>query len=909
MSATLFGIATLCKYSSDFLKLRKDRKSSEKNESIRDYIEACRRRDHAEGLDRLNTLGQQLTGFEQLLSALWDLTDEQGRQLLEAIETGNLSVLAAIDLKDAMTHAKLDQIIHLLGVEPRRLFSADPTSWRDIQVRQFEARYLDVAVKEFARLEMLGVPGTRDFYQDLDVAYVNLELMSTEAGDVGRTGRAHDVLSSYRQLSVRGPAGSGKTTLLRWIALKCAMAASDRNNPWHGGVPFFVPLRKLKGTDRGKPEMRRLHEYAFDAGLLEDPPNGWLRTVFDEGRAVLLLDGLDEMPRGARKNFWKWLDRLLYQHPSNRVFVTSRPLSSADEEESLEWRPPVGFSHCELRDLSAEDRVIFIQKWHEAVKVVLRDSLTWAKLDKSRDELLSKLEDRAYARVRDLCKNPLTAGLICALYWRELKLPESRRELYETSCNLLMLIRDEFREIKVDDPFAGVRKADRVYLAEALAWEMMQNARADEGQNIEVRERDAILWLKNYLPNCENATLRKAHPRQVLNFLIQRSGVLRVPSKGFIDFHHRSFQEYLAACAAAVLNQVVNLARKADDDQWRETIILAANTHEGGVTFGRALIRELLEAAKGEADKNKERVRIALAAACLENSEKPPADLRAEVESRLRKMIPPHSIPEGEAVAIGGEAVLKYFEFRKLRAKDRSSIKVLAACAAALSGIGTASARQMLLDPDMYGGVPRQRVWEQICKCPGVEPLDIPSVVTRICAPNPPRVIRHLDNFFREKITRLDSLGARTELTELKAYGWHGVSDASPLSRLINLRELVLVEFSQLSDVSFVRPLTKLTNLTFSACERLSDIGPVAQLTDLVELNLAACIKVSDLAPLRSLKKLTEIVLTECVEVTDLTPIEALDRLRLVIVMRCPQLQSNPVLRRLSERGVEVRGP
>src|SRR5438874_1038638 len=119
MSATLLAIATICKYSSDFLKLRKDRKNSEKSETIRDYMERAR--------------------------------------------------------------------------------------------------------KEFGRLEMLGVPGTREFHQDLDIAYVKLEL-EADVGSAGKQSvRAEDVFACFRQLTISGPAGSGKTTLLRWVALKCAL--------------------------------------------------------------------------------------------------------------------------------------------------------------------------------------------------------------------------------------------------------------------------------------------------------------------------------------------------------------------------------------------------------------------------------------------------------------------------------------------------------------------------------------------------------------------------------------------------------------------------------------------------------------------------------------------------------------
>ena len=864
-------------------------------------MNSVRRRDHAEGIERLNLLGEKLSGFEQLLSTLWDLTDEQGNQLLSAIKDGNLSLLSAIKFEDEGMHAKLDQIIHLLGVEPRRLFPADPASWQDAKIRQFECGYLERSKKEFARLEMLGVPGTQDLHQELGIAYVNVQLATPADADSQQLDRAEHVLSRYRQLTIRGPAGSGKTTLLRWVALQCAVAAANQDGPpWHSGVPFFIPLRKLRGRDRGKPEEKRLHEYAFDAGLFEQAPNGWLTRVFEERRAVLLLDGLDEIPGVARTNLWKWLAKLLHQYPGIRAFVTLRPLSAADEDDSSEWQPPAGFTPVDLQDLTPEDLPVFIRKWHDAVKAVLTDPQTQVQLDRSQDKLLAQLKNESSARVRDLCKNPLMAALICALYWRELKLPETRRELYQTSCDLLMVIRDEFREIVPEKRFTGVKKSDRFYLVKCLAWEMMQNTRAHQGQNIEVREKDARMWLRNYLPNCEEEELRNAAPKQVLDFLVQRSGLLRVPSKGFIDFHHRSFQEYLAACAAAVLNQVGNLVSKAEDDQWRETIVLAANTHDGGVTFGRNLIEGLLKEAKKQTE-TRRRAFIALAAACLENSEKPPTSLRAEVESQLRRIIPPRSVAEGEAIAVGGEVILPYLSYEKLKGRDKKTQKVLVACAAAIARIGGESARRMLLDEKGYGGIDRPALLSQICNCGGIEPLDIPAFADKLTS------LVMLHDFYRQRTTRIGNVAARKDFTTLNLIGLDKVLDFSPLSKMTNLRCLLICECHAISDISFLTSLTNLNHLTLQDCDRLIDITPIRALTSLIELNLAGCPNLSDLSPLMSLANLQELVLSDSTGVRDLSPIATLTNLVRLIIVRCHQLGSDPQIRRLRERGVEVR--
>jgi hypothetical protein len=61
-------------------------------------------------------------------------------------------------------------------------------------------------------------------------------------------------------------------------------------------------------------------------------------------------------------------------------------------------------------------------------------------------------------------------------------------------------------------------------------------------------------------------------PSAVLDELLQRSGVLREPVPGRIDFVHRTVQEYLAAEQAADLGDMDILSRYAHRDTWRETV-------------------------------------------------------------------------------------------------------------------------------------------------------------------------------------------------------------------------------------------------------------------------------------------------------------------------------------------------
>jgi predicted NACHT family NTPase len=49
---------------------------------------------------------------------------------------------------------------------------------------------------------------------------------------------------------------------------------------------------------------------------------------------------------------------------------------------------------------------------------------------------------------------------------------------------------------------------------------------------------------------------------------MERSGLLREPAAGRVDFVHRTFQEYLAAKAAVDNDEIGQLVANAHDDQW-----------------------------------------------------------------------------------------------------------------------------------------------------------------------------------------------------------------------------------------------------------------------------------------------------------------------------------------------------
>jgi hypothetical protein len=83
---------------------------------------------------------------------------------------------------------------------------------------------------------------------------------------------------------------------------------------------------------------------------------------------------------------------------------------------------------------------------------------------------------------------------------------------------------------------------------------------------------------------------------RVLDLFLERSGMLREPVEGRLDFAHRTFQEFMAAHAAVLEGDIGVLAANATNSQWREVIILGAGIARPAER--EALLSELLSKAE-----------------------------------------------------------------------------------------------------------------------------------------------------------------------------------------------------------------------------------------------------------------------------------------------------------------------
>lgn len=515
----------------------------------------------------------------------------------------------------------------------------------------FEERYLSYVTERHSQLTVVGLDLSRPERArwPLDAAYLSLELAERpEDWPAGSeesnrpsvvVKRAEHALADCRRVLLRGLAGSGKTTLLQWLAVATARDELPAElADWRGRIPFILPLRTL--VRRGP--LPGPHDFLSAVGtpLAASQPEGWADAVLARGEALVLVDGIDEVPQEQRGATRDWLERLLAAYGDARFVVTTRP--SAVPEG---WLTSSRFTELSVRPMSTADIGVFVGRWHTAA---LHSAETDAERSQLNDlEAALQVTVRAQRDLAQLSSTPLMCALICALHRdRRGHLPHSRMELYEAALSMLLVRRDLERSIDVPE---GIQLTEHqsVQLLQRLAYWLIRN------RQTEMERTTTTALVDDALPAMQ-AVAEQGTADQVLTHLVGRSGLLRQPTMDTVDFVHRTFQDYLGAKAAIEAHDLPLLVNNAHDDQWEDVLRMAVAHARPAESAD--LLRRLVERGDAEGE-HRGRLHL-LAAASLQYATEIEPEVRRLVEQRARVLMPPRSSEEATTLAALGPGIL-----------------------------------------------------------------------------------------------------------------------------------------------------------------------------------------------------------------------------------------------------------
>ena len=458
--------------------------------------------------------------------------------------------------------------------------------------RDAKRRYLDYIITTHQNLPVAGFETNLRVPIPLEKVFVTLQARMTEI-DHARDGRreqlaemrefqldravtVQDALQfalnkNYDGVVILGQPGSGKTTLAKYFLLCFATGKAEKNLQLaHKLLPILLFLREIdpeKSCLENILAALQKHQLGLD--------DKFFLPYLQKGEAILLLDGLDEVPtEEKRQQVSQWIhDQVHKAYPRCPAIVTSR-FSGYRGGAVL----PGYYLRLEIQDYQSEQVKQFLENWLTAVEThVHEDSRYWRHEAKQKAEDLHRRIEETEA-LHELAVNPLMLQIIALVHRDRGTLPERRIELYKECTDVLLERWDKAKNLPV--PLSAA-EARQLLQPVALWMHSVENRR-------EVSKQEILDYLAPILPRLNN----QVNGEELLKSWQERSGIFKGEGDIYF-FHHLSFQEYLTAEAIRNNRQVEILVKNFDKAWWRETTLLAMGLTNPPIfaDFMKALLR------------------------------------------------------------------------------------------------------------------------------------------------------------------------------------------------------------------------------------------------------------------------------------------------------------------------------
>lgn len=338
---------------------------------------------------------------------------------------------------------------------------------------------------------------------------------------------ALSAIKDYPKLMVLGKPGAGKTTLLKSLAVECVQPETEL---FADLVPLFVTLRDF-AKKASETQSWKLLDYL--TWLLAEQWKGCDRAsaeqILMQGRSLVLLDGLDEVPPDD-------LERLLdavreFGYRVNRLVITCRTQS----QQYLD-----GFTDVEVADFTPQQVDRFVDNWFKIV-----DSGSEVSLAPQLKQQLRQTENKSIA---ELAVTPVLLNLICVVFKGQGNLPEKRFDLYDSAMRLLL---ERLKRSPIDKTLTFAAKEK--FLAELAFMLFQKNDYFPEQRTLEE-------FIESFFGYDRFAA------RKILEIFETETGLLIERSAGYWSFSHLTFHEYFIA------QKILNFNGKATDSEIKKLL-------------------------------------------------------------------------------------------------------------------------------------------------------------------------------------------------------------------------------------------------------------------------------------------------------------------------------------------------
>jgi internalin A len=446
----------------------------------------------------------------------------------------------------------------------------------------------------YAEIEFLGLPKLTDERSfRLEHIYVPLRLCRnwSERFNDQRTFHVPKALQTQRHLVVLGDPGSGKSTLVKVLTYAFGAADSNAYKSACGElIPIPIILRDHKIHQwRNYDDLLNDFISKLDNDIRNEITSEWLLERLGNGRAILLIDGLDEVGRPEERLRLRddIIFPLLRRSVSCPIVLTSRivgydevpfdfvPIPSSSKADEIyavqdsQWL----LNRCFVAPFDDNQISQFVTRWYQ-----LREASP-GKQREGVDSLLWALNQND--RVKRLAHNPQLLTLIALIHRVTANLPSGRVELYDKIVEAYLETIQVYRKLGTPAKLDEMKR----WLAK-VGWEMQE--RRDEwtpydrfwsDDRLSVSRENIRQWLTEAIAKERNPARASELADDFLDYVARRSGLLVPNGPETFSFSHLTFQEYFAAFELrGEVRWFDKLGKRCADlsmrRQWHETLNL-----------------------------------------------------------------------------------------------------------------------------------------------------------------------------------------------------------------------------------------------------------------------------------------------------------------------------------------------
>ena len=356
-------------------------------------------------------------------------------------------------------------------------------------------------------------------------------------------------LERYGRVLLLGDPGTGKTTFFNYLAWILTFAGGDTPSlarfGWVLPVPMMLRELPLESVTTFDGLLSAFLSQRVGEPLREE--GDYIRGMLEEGRALVMLDGIDEIGgKEARLNLREAVFDGMRRFPDCLWLLSSRVVGYGEvpfERRQVPGKNGGDATDSEIPKIGTryvapfnDGRIKrFVRNWYAMRD---QDALKEGKAD----ELAQAIgKDKALQR---LARVPNILALMALVHRNEAILPHERWLLYEHIADAYLESIDKHRGIGTS---AHDLPRKKMWLAR-VGYEMQRQRQHAGDTDLLVPRDDALDWIGNEMERSK-AFVDVPTPAEFLSFVGRRSGLFVPRANDQYAFSHLSFQEYFAAVA------------------------------------------------------------------------------------------------------------------------------------------------------------------------------------------------------------------------------------------------------------------------------------------------------------------------------------------------------------------------